>query len=808
MDNLVQDVRYALRGFAKSPGFTAVALLTLGLGTGANTAVFSFVNALLLRPAPGVVEPSSFVAVYTSDFSSGPYGTSSYPDYLSLKSEATVFEELVAYRSGAAGLLKHGDSVDRVRVMPVTSGFFETIGLRAQHGRLLEPSDFAADAPAVAVIGASLWRRAFGAEATAIGSQVTMNGQPVTIIGVTPQNFTGLNLGVIFEVWTPLNGRSPSDANRGSRSLSIVGRLRPGVGLDQANAQVGAIAERLGLAYPESNLGTLKSPNQARPMLVRRHTRLHPEFREGEEGLVSVIVLGAVMLVLLIACANVANLLLSRATSRGREMAIRLALGAGRQRLVRLMLTESLLLGAGGASLGLLVALWLGDALPSFFPAEQARQLDASIDMRVLAYSIVIGFIASVLFGLAPALQAMRTSAPAVLRGDAGRISDGRSGARVRAGLVAAQVALTVVLLVSAGLLVRSVANALTADLGFATRDAIVANLELPPDRSEPRGRAYYDEVLQQVRALPGVTSATLARALPLASAGRRVFRMDGYVPRPGEDLELHHNTVESQYFETMQIQIVAGRAFEPADNAQGARVVVVNELFARRFFGGNAVGRMITDSSDVRLTIVGVARSVKYRTEVPLVYYPLAQAHAARVVLVAKTEGEPLVLADTIRRTVSQIDRDAAVYGVGTLAGHVAESSAGDRLTATLVACCGALALVLALVGIYGVVSYAVGRRSREIGVRVALGAGPVRILRLVLGEGLRVLVLGIAVGTVGALAAARLLESILYGISPSDGLTFAAVAGSLAVVTVIAAALPARRALAVNPVTVLRQE
>jgi predicted permease len=808
MDSLLQDLRYAVRGFAKSPGFTALALLTLGLGTGANIAVFSFVNALLLRPAAGVVDPSSLVAVYTSDFSSGPYGTSSYPDYMSLKSEVDALEKLAAYRQGTAGLLKHGDAVERVRVMPVTSEFFQTLGLLPHHGRLLEPADYEGDAPRVAVIGADLWRRAFGSDPAVIGSTVAMNGQPLTIVGITPQEFTGLDLGTVFEVWIPLDGRGPSDIDRGSRSVSIVGRLRTGSGVDQADAQVRAVADRLGRAYPESNLGTLKSPDQPRPMLVRRHTRMHPDFREGEEGMISLIVLGAVLLVLLITCANVANLLLSRATSRGREMAIRLALGAGRQRLVRLMLTESLMLGTAGAALGVLTALWLSDALPSFFPAEQARQLDASIDLRVLGYALLIAILTSILFGLAPALQAMRTSAPSVLRGDAGRISDGRSGARARALLVAAQVALTMVLLVSAGLLVRSLTNALTADLGFATRNAVVAFIEQPADRSEARGRVYYDELLRQVRALPGITAATLTRALPLSSSGRRGFRIDGYEPRPGEDREFPINSVEPHYFEAMQIPIVAGRGFEPRDNATSARVAVVNELFARRFFGGRAVGRQITDSGDRRLTIVGVVRSVKFRTDVPFVYYPLAQMHTPRVALVARADGDALALADTVRRAVLEIDRDATIYRVGTLEAHLAETMAGDRLTATLVAWCAGLALVLALVGIYGVVSYAVGRRTREIGVRVALGAGPVQIVRLVLEEGIRVLALGITVGIAAALAAARLLESLLFGVSSSDTPTFALVAGALGLVAMMAAALPARRALTVNPVSVLRQD
>lgn len=809
MDMLLQDVRYAIRGFAKAPGFVAVVLLTVGLGTGANATVFSFVNALLLRPVPGVSDPGSLVAVYTSDFSSGPYGDSSYPDYLSIKSEAQAFTSLAAYQQASPVLLRLGDTVERVRPARVSGEFFEVLRLRPIAGRLLGPADTNPAAAPAAVLAFDFWKRTFAADPSAVGSSVVINGQAISIVGVLPERFDGLELGSRIDIWMPL---APDGESRDSRFLSIVGRLRPGVTLREAQTQVTAIAARLATAYPETNRGILGHPDQPRPMVVLRQTRLHPAFREREAGTIATIMMAAVALVLLIACANIASLLLSRATARAREIAIRRALGAGRKRLIVQMLTESMLLGAAGAALGLLFALWTADALPSFFTPEQARLLDASVDGHVLTYTLALAFAASLLFGAAPALVALRPTAAAALRGDAGRIGDSRGGSHLRNALVVVQVALAMVLLVSAALLVRSVANALTGDLGFDTRNAVVANVELAPALPADRGMAYFSEALGRVRAIPGVTSAAVAELAPLGGGGRRGFRMQGYTRRQGEDTEFPFNSVDADYFATMRIPVIAGRVFDEHDTAVSLRVAVVNETLARRYFGGNPVGRYLTDSGNHVLTIIGVVKSGKYRSvqepDVPYVYYPLAQSYTPRVVILAATAGDPRPLTDTIRRGLADLNRDAAIYRVTTLSGHLSEALAGDRLTAALVGSCGALALVLALVGIYGVVSCAVGRRSREIGIRVALGARPSQVLRLVLGDGLRVIGVGTALGVAIAAGATRLLESLLFGIAPSDTTTFVIVPATLVVIALMAALLPAKRSLALDPVAVLRQE
>lgn len=805
MDTLLRDVRYALRGFIRNPAFTVVVLVTIGLGTGANATVFSFVNALLLRPATGVADPDSFIAVHTSDYSSGPYGDTSYPDYLTIKSDAPALGALAVYDEGPA-LVKVGDSVLRIGVMQISPEFFDVLGLRPAIGRLLGQADGESGAPLTAVIGHDLWQRTFGGQPVA-GTVVSVDGVVHEVVGVAPPRFDGLRLGGGFELWVPL-GEAVRRGARGSRGLSVVGRLAHGAALEEAQTQVTAITARLAAEYPETNRGTLEQPDQPRPMSVLRHTRLHPAFR-GDVALIGSVLLGAVGLVLLIACANVGNLLLARATVRGREVALRVALGAAHGRIVRQMLTESALLGLAGGALGLLFALWTSDVLPSFFPADQARMLDATIDGRVLLYTLAISLGSSLLFGAAPALQAFGVLPAASLRGESGSTSSLRTG-RLRTLLMTAQIALAMVLLVSAGLLIRSLGNAENADLGFATRNGVVASVDLPVDRSSERGLAYLDEAVGRLRALPGVVSASVADTLPLSGTPRRGFQMDGYERRPGEDGELPFVVTGPEYFATLQIPLLDGRTFEPADRAGSRRVVVVNELLSRQYFGGGAVGRRMTDSRDTELTIVGVVRTGKYRSvqepERPVVYYPLAQAYGPRRRIIVRTDGDAAALAGAVRRALADVDRDVAVYRVITLESHLGEALADSRLTTTLVTACGALALLLSLVGVYGVVSYAVGRRAKEIGLRMALGARPLHIVRLVLGEGSRILVAGVVSGLLGAALVTRLLQSLLFGVSALDTGTFVTVTAALALAALAAAALPARKALRVDPIAELR--
>lgn len=810
MASLLQDLRYALRLLARAPAFTAMTILTMAIGIGANVTVFSFIGALLFRPAPGVADPRSLVAVYTSDYSSGPYGNSSYPDYESLRS-LTAFGGM-ALEYDDAGVVRLGEFVERVRVSAVTGNYFEVLGVKSAAGRLLVDADTQGARP-VAVIGHSLWKRAFDANPAALGSTLTLNARHYTIVGVAAPAFTGIGIGRTAEIWTPLLQPHPTpDDARGNRMFSIVARLAPGVTLASAQAQVSSVSARLAELHPDTNKGILGAPDTPRPIMVMPQTWLSPEFR-GMVATLGAVLMAAVGLVLLIACANIAGLLLSRATARDREMAVRLALGAGRQRLIRQLLTESVLLGLAGGALGLLVSLWTSELLPSFFPAEQARLLDTRLDARALAFVLGISFLSSILFGLAPALQAARPATGAALRSGALRVSENRSRTMLRRLLVAAQVAVAVVLLIGAALLTQSLRHALAADPGFAARSAVLATVELPLAEFTPeQGLGYYASAVERVRSLRGIEAASIARTLPTSRPSRRGFRMEGYEPQAGEDTELPVNVVGEQYFETLKIPLIAGRTFDRRDRHDGHRVAIVNEWFADRYFAGSAVGKRVTDSGGTVLEIIGVVGNTAGLTlqspPAPMVYYPLEQSYMTRMTIVARTAGDPPPLIEPVRRELMAVNRGVPVFRALTLSSHMAEATADSRLMASLVATCGGMALLLAMIGVYGVIAYAVARRTREIGVRLALGAQPLHIVHLVVSEGLGVTFAGILCGLAGAAIAARALDSLLYGVSASDPGVYLLVPTVLAAVAVLAACAPARRALRVEPNTVLRQE
>jgi predicted permease len=809
MSSLLQDLRYALRTLARAPVFTAIALVTLAVGTGANLTVFSFVDALLFRPTPGVTDPDSLVSIYTSDFSSGPFGSSSYPDFLSLQEGTTAFNDVAATAGSDIAALRAGNSVERVRTTVVTGQYFSLLGLRPALGRLITPEDTSSNA-AVAVIGHDVWRRAFAADPAVVGSPVVLNGRPLTIVGVAPAGFRGLDLGRALDVWTPYV--LPSPPSRGNRGMSIVARLRPGVSLTEAQTQLAGIAARLARAFPETNLGILADPKAPRPMIAIPQTRLPPEFRQ-QIAMISAILMAAVGLVLLIACANIAALLIARATARTREIAIRLALGAGRARVLRQLVTESVLLALAGGALGLLFSLWTGDVLPGFFPPEQAEMLDGALDGRGFAFAFVVSCISSVLFGLAPALQAVRRSVASTLRGDAGRVSDAQSGTRLRRAVVAFQVAAAVVLLVTAGLLVQSLANARGADLGFGTRDAVVASVDLPSaDFTPERGRAYYAAAVDAVRRVPGVVSAGCAAALPLSGRERRGFRAEGYTERPGEDRELNFNVVDTGYFDTMQIPVLAGRGFDSRDRAGAQPVAIVNDVLARAYFGGDAIGKHLTDSKGAVLEVIGVVRATRHRSPqespLPVVFYPLGQSYRPDLSLVARTSGDPVPLTQAVRGALAAVDNGVPVFRAMTLSSHLDEALTVERLTAVLIGACGAMALLLATIGVYGVIAYSVVRRTREIGVRIALGARPAHVIRLVLGEGLTVTVVGLICGLAATSLAVQALGSMLYGISTSDPVTYLSVPLIFGAVAIAAALGPSLRAVRVDPAAVLRQD
>ena len=808
VDTLFRDIRYAARTLLRTPGWTSMAVLTLALGTGANAAVFSFVDALLFKPAPAVRAARPLVAVYTSDFSSGPYGATSYPDYLSLKNDTQVFATLAALDDAATATMRVGDDLQRVRVARVSAEYFDALGVKTLYGRLLSAADTQPSSPPVAVIGHGLWRRMFESDPVTIGTTVRLNDRVFTIVGIAPPRFGGIDAGRTIEVWIPLD--PSSDMNRQSRGLRLLGQLRDGVGLGEAQARLTTLASQLAREFPESNLGTLERPKEPRPFAVIRASRIIPQQR-AQVVMIASVLMGGVGLVLLLACANVASLMLSRTTTRAREIALRRALGASGGRLLRQLLTETAVLALASAGLAMLFAAWTADVLPSFFPAEQAAALDVTPGLRVAAFAVALSGLAALLVGILPAMRAIQPPLAASLRGAAGDITE-RSASRSRTALVIAQVAIACVLLVTAALLVQSVSNQLRADFGFSLRHGLLATVEIPPKTIPALGRAFYDATATRIAAVPGVESVAWVRTLPLAGGNRRGFRPDGYVSREGEDLELHYNIVTPAYFQTLGIKLLAGRTFNSADAGsaeESAPVAIVNEILAKRFFAGNAVGRRITDSGGTTLEIVGVVRSGKFRTVMedapPIVYYPLAQVYSPRLSLIVRTTVTPDRLADIVRREVRAASGEVPVFRIVTMQAHLEEALSAERLSAALVTACGILSALLAVVGLYGAVSYLVARRTREIGVRVALGAQPRHVLRLVVGHGLVLALSGIGIGLICAAGFATLLGSMLYDVSPASPLTHTCVGLSLALVAALAAYVPARRAVRIDPARAL---
>jgi predicted permease len=817
MGTLIQDLRYGTRMLWKSPGFTLVAVFVLALGIGANTTIFSLINGLLLRPLVGVEAPERLAAVYTSDYSSGRFGSSSYPDYVSFRDGASAFEGLAAYEQAAASLTGN-DEPQRLRGESVTGNYFKVLGVKTAAGRTLLPEDEStASGNPVVVLSHNLWQRRFNSDLTIINSTINLDGRAHTVVGVAAENFRGLHMGLPPEFWQPMIFSRANDPKaRGSRGLQIVGRLREGATTEEANAQVTTIFARLAQDFPDTNLGTLERPNEPRPVTVVPESRFGPQQRKAIAGVTGMLML-MVGLVLLIACANVANLLLARASARRREIAIRLALGSSRMRLVRQLLTESMCLALLGGFLGLLLTLWTSDFLPKFFSAEDAGGLDLSIDWRVLSFTLGLSILTGLVFGLAPALQASRQNLLAALKDDTGAPEVrgfGRFG--LRNALVVLQVALSLVLLICAGLFMRSLRAASTSDPGFNTEHVLLTRMEMPGARmGREEEQLFYRSVQEQVNALPGVRSAALAYIVPISGGGMRTnVYIEGYQPKADEDIELNTNIVSPNYFKTLNIPLVQGREFNAEDKMGAPGVVIVNEEFARRYFPGtSALGKRVrTDSEGPYLEIVGVAKNAKYRglreEPLPFFYTPLAQKAMESMTLFVRTDGDPLTVLPSVRAELKSLNKNLTLYQINTLNAHLAEALSFDRMIAVLLSVFGVAALLLAAVGLYGVMSYVVARRTHEFGVRMALGAQTGDILKLVLWQGVMLLVVGGVVGLAAAFALTRLMSSLLFGVSATDPVTFVGITLLLSVVALLACYIPARRATKVDPMVALRYE
>jgi putative ABC transport system permease protein len=813
MEALVKDIRYGIRSLLKRPGSTAIAVITLALGIGANAAIFSFINGLLLRPLAGVERPERLAGIYTSDYSSGRYGTSSYLDYLDFRQQADAFTDLAASESAVLNLSGSEES-ERLRAAYVTNNYFDVLGVNPRLGRTLTSEDDSqANVSQSVVISHALWQRLFGADPSIVGRPVTLNSRAYTIIGVTAESFQGLRLGSQPEVFLPLTEESKAEA-RGNRGLRITGRLRDGVTIEQAQAQITAIADRLARAYPKTNMGTLAQPDVPRPMSVVPEARIEPKMQEGVR-LVTTLLLVVVGLVLLIACANVANLLLAWASSRRREIAIRLALGASRGRLIRQLLTESVLLALIGGAAGLCVGLWTADLIPGFFPPGEASGIDLSLDWRVLGFTTVITLLTGVLFGLAPALQASRPDVVSSLKDEKGR-ARGVMRFGLRNLLVTAQIAISVLLLIGAGLFLRSLRSAVTFDPGFESQHLLLASLGTGgTEMNNAQQQNFYQRLLERAGSQPGVRSASLTKVVPLAGGGQRrnVF-LEGYQPRPNEDTELNTNVVGLNYFSTLGIPVMQGRDFGAQDKTGSPGVVVVNEELAQRYFSGQrAVGkRLRTDSEGPYLEIIGVVRTAKYRDlreqALPFIYIPLAQEMQSNMTLLVRTVGDPSVVLPALRREIQQLDKSVPVYSVKTMREQIDAALSADRMTAVLLGIFGGAALLLATVGLYGVMSYSVAQRTHEIGVRMALGAQTLDVLRLVVKNGMTLSLIGLAIGLAAAFAFTRIMATLLFEVTPTDAMTYGIVSVGLLLVALLACYIPARRATKVDPLVALRYE
>lgn len=806
------DLRFGVRMLRRAPAFTAIAVLTIALGIGANTTIFSIINALLFRPLPGIERQDELVLIGRTEAGQG-FDTFSYPDYLDYRDGTRTLSGVVAHFTAPVHLSTGGAS-DRLRADLVSGNFFTVLGARPAAGRLLRPDDD--DAPGahpVAVLSHGLWQRRFGADPRVVGQPVRINGAPFTIVGVAAERFHGVEVAGGSDLYVPIAMVSsvlPSAgdfrAERGAVWLDLVGRLAPGATAIAAEVELRTIARRLQQAHPETN--------RDRGVRVSAQIGLGPDARRQATAFLAVL-LGVVVLVLLIACANVVNLLLARGATRAREFAVRASLGASRARLVRQLAAEGFLLALLGGTAGFAVGLAsLRPALRLPIFAGTQVPLDVSPDLRVLAFTLGVMLGAGVVFALPPALRASRVDLVSALK--VGTPGGGAGRRRLRTGLVVGQLALSVVLLAAGGLFVRTLRALYRVEPGFETRGVLTASLDVGlQGYDERRARQFFDDLERQVSALPGAEAATVGYMLPLGGGGwdTRIHAAES-TPAPDDPgLKSDINAVSPSYFATLGMPIVRGRAFTPADREGATPVAIVNEAIAERLWpGADPIGRRFHIGSGEVLEVVGLIRTARYRSLMeaprPFFYRPAAQSFRSAMTLHVRTAGDPYDLVPAIRRVVDGLDRDLPLHRVLSLADRLDDSVAPQRTAAALVVAYGALALLLAAVGLYGSMAHLVSSRTREIGVRMALGARRAVVLRHVLGSALRIAAVGTAVGLAAAVPATRLLRSQLFGVSPGDPVTLVLVVLVLVAVALAAAWLPARRATRVDPVVALRAD
>ena len=800
----MNDIRFAFRKLRQSLGFSSAAILTLGLGIGATTAIFSLVNGVLLRPLP-YAEADRIIYLAGENREHGISDSNvSVLDFQDWQNHSQAFAKMALFWSGGAAFAAGAGEPERVPRAGVTRDFFDVIGVQPMLGRAFLAEEEQSQEIRVAILGERLWQRRFGSDRDIIGKTITINAQPVTVIGVMP---AGFDFPFDSEVWTPA-GIDMAQERRDNRSYFALGRLKSGVDLKQAQIQFSALSQQLAQAFPETNKGWDTKLTPLRDRLVRS---VRPSL---------LVLLGAVVLVLLIACANIANLLLARAAARQKEVAIRSALGASGARILRQMLTESIVLSIFGGGLGVLLSVWLTQVLISISPPDSPRFGEVSLDYRVLGFAIALSVLTGILFGLAPALQASRLNVTSSLN-EGGRGGDSYRRTRARSLLLIGEVALSLMLLFGAGLLIKSFLELQSVRPGFNKERVLLASISLPRAKyKEDRQRVeFFRALTTRLQTLAGVEAAGGGLNLPLAASKYvigRAFIPEGRPMTTDEAVDANYSAVTPGYFEALQIPLLLGRAFNEHDNEDAPKVVIINRTAAIKHFGSEAaaIGKRITIWRDEKFAreIVGVVGDVKpvalEDKGAAQIYTPHAQDGVGFLALTIRTVREPAAMTATLRREVANLDKDLPIFDVRTMDAVVAQSIGSRRVSMLLFSVFAGAALLLAAIGIYGVIAYTVTQRTHEIGIRMALGAQAGDVLGMVVREGMTLTMIGVGVGLLGAFALAKVIASLLFGVGATDLSTMFAVILILSAVAFLACLLPARRATLVNPVQALRAE
>jgi putative ABC transport system permease protein len=814
MTTLLQDIRFGLRMLLKSPSVSIVATIALALGIGANTAIFSVVNAVLLRPLP-FPNPESLVAIFETDTQRGQQrGSHSYPNFFDLRAQNTVFERMASYHSGDFIMTGRGEPA-RLQGAVVNADLFPLLGVAPIAGRTFLPDE---DKPSengrVVILSQRLFQRRFNSDPSILNQSITLDGVSHTVVGVMPASFEFPIQNDPIELWTTIagnaSGSQPVTGQRGAHFLQVIGRLKPGVAEEQAQAEISAIAARLEQQYPDTNTHKSLRLDSALTALV------------GDIRPALLILLGAVACVLLIACANVANLLLARATGRHKEMAIRAALGASRVRVIRQLLTESVLLSLVGGGVGLLLAVWWSDLLIALGKEDIPRAIHVGMDWRVLGFTLGVSLLTGLIFGLAPAFHSSKSELIDSLKEGGRGTSEGARRNHVRNVLVVVELAVAVVLLVGAGLLIQSFWRLQKVNSGLQPQNVLTLNVVLPEIKyNSDKQSQFFIDLKNRLESTPGVQSASSIYPLPLSGDRFSIsFEIEGRPMAPKDHPSADFFTTGVGYFKAMGIPLIKGRDFDDRDKHGSTPVIIVTETLVRQFFPNeDPIGKRIhpgissieDEDSTMReiIAVVGDVRNRNLSTEPrPAYYVPQTQVPFSQMVAVAKTTNEPRSLISAVTKEVAAMDADIPLFGVKSMEEYMSASVAAPRFSTTLLSIFAAVALVLTVVGLYGVMSYSVARRTNEIGIRLALGAQSRDVLLMIVKQGSTLILLGLVIGLAGAYALTRLIASLLFGVTAKDPFTFAAVAALLAFVALLACYVPAWRATKVDPMEALRCE